>query len=84
VIRYAESKGVPVVRNVQLARSIYAKCPRRYMFVDVDDLFAVLQIMPWLKQVEAANRGADARDEDEQAETGRDDQRETDDGRSAG
>jgi type III secretion protein U len=84
VIRYAESKGVPVVRNVQLARSIYAKCPRRYMFVDVDDLFAVLQIMQWLKQVEAANRGADARDEDEQAETGRDDQRETDDGRSAG
>jgi type III secretion protein U len=57
VIRYAESRGVPVVRNVSLARSIYQRCPRRYMFVDHRDLFEVLKIIDWLKDVEAANGG---------------------------
>lgn len=62
-IRYAESKGVPVIRNISLARSIYANCPRRYQFVDTDNLLAVMQILIWLMQVEAANRGWHVGDE---------------------
>ncbi|WP_076900585.1 EscU/YscU/HrcU family type III secretion system export apparatus switch protein [Burkholderia pseudomallei] len=54
VIRYAELKGVPVVRNIPLARSVYKKC-RRFQFVDRENLDAVLRVLLWLRQVEAAN-----------------------------
>jgi type III secretion system export apparatus switch protein len=57
VIRHAESKGVPVVRNISLARSVYRNS-RRYGFVNQDDLDAVMRVMIWLKQVEAANHAA--------------------------
>lgn len=63
VIKYAEMKGVPVVRNIALARAIYAKCRRRFTFIDPDNLLAVLRIIEWLRQVEAANRGVDLQEE---------------------
>ncbi|WP_080494425.1 EscU/YscU/HrcU family type III secretion system export apparatus switch protein [Burkholderia ubonensis] len=57
VIRHAESKGVPVVRDITLARSVYRNAPRRYSFVSADDIDAVMRVLIWLKQVEAANDG---------------------------
>lgn len=54
-IRHAEASGVPVVRNVSLARSIYRNCPRRYSFVNHEDVDAVLAVLIWLKQVEIAH-----------------------------
>ncbi|AIP66047.1 EscU/YscU/HrcU family type III secretion system export apparatus switch protein [Burkholderia thailandensis] len=57
VIRHAEACGVPVVRNVALARSIYRNSPRRYSFVNQDDIDGVMRVLIWLKEVEAANRG---------------------------
>jgi type III secretion protein U len=67
VIRYAELKGVPVIRNVALARSIYAHCPRRFMFVAAEDIFAVTQILRWLKEVETANGPGEPHSEAETA-----------------
>ncbi|MBO2958276.1 EscU/YscU/HrcU family type III secretion system export apparatus switch protein [Burkholderia pseudomallei] len=57
VIRHAEACGVPVVRNVALARSIYRNSPRRYSFVSHDDIDGVMRVLIWLGEVEAANRG---------------------------
>ncbi|WP_317135637.1 MULTISPECIES: EscU/YscU/HrcU family type III secretion system export apparatus switch protein [Burkholderia] len=56
VIRHAEANGVPVVRNVLLARSIYRNSPRRYSFVSHDDIEGVMRVLTWLKEVEVANR----------------------------
>ncbi|MGF6265269.1 type III secretion YscU/HrpY family protein [Paraburkholderia youngii] len=56
VIQYAESVGVPVVRDIALARSVYRNS-RRYSFVSGQDFEAVMRILVWLKEVEAANRG---------------------------
>lgn len=56
VIRYAESKGVPVVRDIPLARSVYRNSPRRYSFVSSEDLDRVMRVLIWLLQVEAVAR----------------------------
>ncbi|VVE36838.1 EscU/YscU/HrcU family type III secretion system export apparatus switch protein [Pandoraea horticolens] len=66
VIRHAEANGVPVVRDVPLARSVYRRA-RRYQFVSGDDLEPVMRVLVWLRQVEMANSDASAhadRDED--------------------
>ncbi|WP_063895479.1 EscU/YscU/HrcU family type III secretion system export apparatus switch protein [Burkholderia ubonensis] len=55
VIRYAESCGVPVVRDIPLARSVYRNS-RLYSFVSARDLEPVMRVLTWLRQVEAANR----------------------------
>ena len=55
VIRHAERSGVPVVRNVPLARALY-RSSRRYAFVGVGELEAVLHVVAWLRDVEAAYR----------------------------
>ncbi len=69
VIQYAESVGVPVVRDIALARSVY-RSSRRYSFVSGQDFEAVMRVLVWLKDVEAANRvielsGTDATDEED-------------------
>ncbi|SIT44968.1 Secretion apparatus protein BsaZ [Paraburkholderia ribeironis] len=69
VIQYAESVGVPVVRDIALARSVY-RSSRRYSFVSGQDFEAVMRVLGWLKDVEAANRaielsGTDATDEED-------------------
>ncbi|KVD78018.1 type III secretion system protein [Burkholderia sp. ABCPW 14] len=58
VIRYAEEKGVPVVRDIPLARAVYRRS-RRFSFVSNDDFEAVMRVLIWLKQVEASSTGTD-------------------------
>lgn len=53
VIALAERNGVPVVRDVRLARSIYARS-RRYRFVHHEDVERVVQLVRWLRDVERA------------------------------
>ena len=50
---YAEKVGVPVVRDVRLARRIYQR-HRRYTFINVEEIDEVLRILIWLEQVENA------------------------------
>ncbi|WKX25751.1 EscU/YscU/HrcU family type III secretion system export apparatus switch protein [Tatumella ptyseos] len=58
VIAYAEKTGVPVVRNIPLARKLYANY-RQHSFILMNDevLFDVMDILIWLRQVEAAGIG---------------------------
>lgn len=52
-IAYAESIGVPVVRYIPLARSIYYRY-EQYNFLSLNDdaLMKVMEILIWLRQVE--------------------------------
>ncbi|OHX10794.1 EscU/YscU/HrcU family type III secretion system export apparatus switch protein [Chromobacterium sphagni] len=52
---YAEKVGVPVVRDVPLARRIFAG-HRRYSFVSLGEVDEVLRLLVWLEQVENADR----------------------------
>jgi type III secretion protein U len=62
VIALAERSGVPVVRDIKLARAVYAKC-RRYRFVHDDDIDRIMAIVQWLKDVERAAAEPDEPDE---------------------
>jgi len=53
VIALAERSGVPVVRDIRLARAIYAKS-KRYRFVHDDDIAGVMDVVRWLRDVERA------------------------------
>ncbi|MEJ0004487.1 MAG: EscU/YscU/HrcU family type III secretion system export apparatus switch protein [Pararobbsia sp.] len=55
VIAYAESIGVPVIRNVRLARALY-RGSRRYGFVDDSIVDEVGRILVWLSEVERATK----------------------------
>ncbi|GAB1847319.1 SctU family type III secretion system export apparatus subunit BsaZ [Achromobacter xylosoxidans] len=55
VIAHAREKGIPVVRNIPLARRIF-KQNRRYSFVSEDCLDDVAQVLLWLIEVEKAHR----------------------------
>lgn len=52
-IAYAEKKGVPVVRDVKLARRLYSSYTT-YSFISINDdaLMAVMDILIWLRRVE--------------------------------
>ncbi|WP_413735584.1 EscU/YscU/HrcU family type III secretion system export apparatus switch protein [Sodalis sp. RH21] len=52
---YAEKVGVPVIRDISLARKIY-KTHRIYSFIGLEELDEVLRLMTWLRQVENAWR----------------------------
>ncbi|KHN56576.1 EscU/YscU/HrcU family type III secretion system export apparatus switch protein [Aeromonas hydrophila] len=54
-IAYAEKIGVPVVRNIPLTRRLY-RTYSQYSFVSLNDdvLVDVMDILIWLRQVEAA------------------------------
>jgi len=52
-IALAERSGVPVVRDVRLARAVYAKSTR-YRFVHDDDIDGVMAVVRWLRDVERA------------------------------
>ncbi len=54
VIALAEASGVPVVRDVRLARSIYFSV-KRYRFVSHKDVDAVMALVRWLGDVERAH-----------------------------
>jgi type III secretion protein U len=53
VIALAERSGVPVVRDIRLARAVYAKS-KRYRFVHDDDIEGVMNVVRWLRDVERA------------------------------
>lgn len=53
VRKYAEKVGIPVIQDVQLARRIYAT-HRRYNFVSLQEIDAVLRLLIWLEEVEMA------------------------------
>lgn len=55
VIALAERLGVPVVRDVRVARSVFASCAR-YRFVQADNIERVMDVVRWLRDVEAAGR----------------------------
>lgn len=52
---YAEEIGVPVIRDVKLARRIYAT-HRRYDYVCLEELDAVLRLLIWLEEVDNAGK----------------------------
>ncbi|GAB3629524.1 Surface presentation of antigens protein SpaS [Pandoraea terrae] len=57
VRHYAESVGVPVVRDIELARKLY-RTHRRYSFVRSREVERVLRLLEWLADVEAAGKSA--------------------------
>ncbi len=61
VIALAEANGIPVVRDVRLARSIYFST-RRYHFVNDRNIEAVMGVVRWLRDVERAGSPDDPTD----------------------
>jgi type III secretion YscU/HrpY family protein len=57
VIAYAESCGVPVVRDIPLARSLF-KQVSRYSFIPVELVDGIYRVLDWLYQVEVAGYDA--------------------------
>lgn len=55
VIALAERSGVPVVRDVRLARAIFARS-KRYRFVHDDDIEGVMHVVRWLRDVERSSQ----------------------------
>ncbi|WP_045771153.1 EscU/YscU/HrcU family type III secretion system export apparatus switch protein [Xanthomonas albilineans] len=53
VIDYAMKCGVPVLRDIPLARRIFDRT-QRYQFVSTEDLEPIIRILTWLRQVEEA------------------------------
>lgn len=51
VIAYAEKCGVPVVRDIPLARSLF-KIVRRYAFIPLEMVDGIYRVLEWLLQVE--------------------------------
>jgi len=51
VIALAEKCGVPVVRDIPVARAVYAKA-RRYQFVPAELTTPITRILLWLKDIE--------------------------------
>jgi len=54
IIRYAERHGIPVVRDIPVARRLF-KISRRYSFIPVEMVGPILNILIWLKEVELAH-----------------------------
>lgn len=54
VIALAEASGIPVLRDVRLARAIYFST-RRYQFVSNPNIDAVMEVVRWLRDVERAS-----------------------------
>ncbi|WP_445147342.1 EscU/YscU/HrcU family type III secretion system export apparatus switch protein [Dyella sp. Tek66A03] len=65
VIALAEKLGIPVVRDIRVARAVYARS-KRYQFVHSDLVAAVMRILLWLRDIEQA--GAALEDGDAQVE----------------
>jgi len=54
IIRYAEKHGVPVVRDILVARRLF-KDARRYQFIPAEMIEPIFRILVWLKEVEIAH-----------------------------
>lgn len=62
IIKYAEQQGVPVVRDIPLARKIWRYYPKD-SFIDEHCFKDVMQIINWLIRIELEKMGIDASDE---------------------
>ncbi|MHA0902014.1 EscU/YscU/HrcU family type III secretion system export apparatus switch protein [Enterobacter ludwigii] len=58
VIQYAEKQGVPVVRDIPLARQLWRNY-RMDSFIDEQGLEDVMQIVLWLMRIELEKQGID-------------------------
>ena len=58
VIKYAQQQGVPVVRDIILARQIW-RTYKKDSFIDEQGLQSVMQIITWLIRVELEKLGID-------------------------
>ena len=72
VIAYASQCRVPILRDIALARGIYART-QRYQFVCAEDLEPIIRILVWLKQVEEAGLPAGPDTTDFDREEGKED-----------
>lgn len=64
VIALAEKQGVPVVRDIPLARAVYASV-RRYQFVPPQLTTAIGRILQWLQDIERAHASGSGHDHDD-------------------
>nr|WP_318383138.1 EscU/YscU/HrcU family type III secretion system export apparatus switch protein [uncultured Enterobacter sp.] len=55
VIKYAEECGVPVIRNIPLARAVF-KTAEPFKLVEEAHLVGIMQLIAWLEQVEEAGK----------------------------
>lgn len=62
IIKYAEQQGVPVVRDIPLARKIWRYYQKDH-FIDEHCLQDVMQIIDWLVRIELEKMGIDIDDE---------------------
>ncbi|WP_265716009.1 EscU/YscU/HrcU family type III secretion system export apparatus switch protein, partial [Providencia rustigianii] len=58
IIKYAQQQGVPVVRDIILARQIW-RTYKKDSFIDDQGLQSVMQIITWLIRVELEKLGID-------------------------
>nr|ELR5134045.1 EscU/YscU/HrcU family type III secretion system export apparatus switch protein [Providencia rettgeri] len=58
IIKYAEQQGVPVVRDIPLARNIW-RLYKKDSFIDENGLEEIMQIISWLIRVELVQMGID-------------------------
>jgi len=54
IIRYAEKYGVPVVRDILVARRLFKEA-RRYEFIPLEMIEPIFRILVWLKEVEISH-----------------------------
>jgi type III secretion YscU/HrpY family protein len=66
---YAEKIGVPVVRDIPLARRMYKK-HRRYSFISDEEIGEVLKLLTWLEETELAGMERPAEEPAADAEPG--------------
>ncbi|EMG9575567.1 EscU/YscU/HrcU family type III secretion system export apparatus switch protein [Providencia stuartii] len=62
IVRYAEQQGVPVVRDIPLARKIW-RYYRKDSFIDEHGLQDVMRIINWLIRIELEKMGIDLDEE---------------------
>lgn len=58
IIKYAEQQGVPVVRDIILARQVW-RSYKKDSFIDENGLQDIMQIVSWLVRVELVKMGID-------------------------
>lgn len=58
IVKYAEQQGVPVIRDIVLARKIW-RSYKHDSFIDETGLEDVMQIITWLIRVELVQMGID-------------------------
>ncbi|GAB1439382.1 EscU/YscU/HrcU family type III secretion system export apparatus switch protein [Providencia sp.] len=61
IIKYAEQQGIPVVRDIPLARKVW-RLYKKDSFIDDTGLEEIMQIISWLVRVELVQMGIDVDD----------------------